>query len=130
MAKIKVTGAAAVVVSDVKLEDYKKVAKYRPDRLVLKDENGEPYFTVQTSHGVGNIGKYGATFGDITDGAEKHATITIIDNDGFGEDAKQAVAEKVGVAILHLNEIEASLPAIIREVNAELAAIESSIELA
>lgn len=130
MAKIKVSGAAAVVVSDVRLEDYQKVEKYRPERLVLKDEDGSPYFKVNIGTGVGSIGKYGATFGDVTDGAAKHATITIIADNGFGEDAKATVTEKVGVSILNLNKIEGQMPEVIREIDAELANIAASIELA
>lgn len=130
MAKIKVTGAAAVVKSDVKLEDYRKVEKYRPEKLVLRDEDDEPVFSVKTGHGMGSIGKYGAVFGDITDGEEKFATITLVENEGFGEDAKAAVTEKVGVAILNLNKIEEAVPAVVQEIDAELATIAASIELA
>lgn len=129
MAKIKVNGAAAVVRSDVRLEDYKKIEKYRPQKLVLVDENQEPVFSVKTAQGMGSIGKYGAVFGEVTDGAEKYATITLVEENGFGEDAKHAITEKVGAAILNLNKIEARVPEIIREINAELAEIESNIEV-
>ncbi len=36
MAKVKTMGQAIVVVSEVKLEDIKKIQKYRPEALVLK----------------------------------------------------------------------------------------------
>ena len=43
-------GQAIVVVSDVKLEDIKKIEKYRPDALVLKggEDNKEEIFRIGT----------------------------------------------------------------------------------
>ena len=44
MAKIVIAGEAVVVTSAVKLEDYRKVAKYRPKALVLLGgEDGIPH---------------------------------------------------------------------------------------
>lgn len=128
MAKIKVAGAAAVVKSDVRLADWEKVRKYRPEKLILRDEEGEPQFEVNVGHGMGSIGKYGAVFGDVTDGG--FATITLVEGGGFGDDPVEAVAEKVGVSILNLNKIEARMPEVIQEIDVELVSIASSIELA
>lgn len=129
MAKIKVTGAAAVVKSDVRLEDWEKVKKYRPGKLTIFDDNGEPQFEVSVGHGMGSIGKYGAVFGDVTDGNEKFATITLVSEAGYGDDVVKAITEKVGCAILNLNKVEETIPAVVREIDTELASIAASIEI-
>lgn len=131
MAKVKVIGEAAVVLSELKLDDLKKVAKYRPEALTLRgeDEKKSPIFKVGVSScRMGEIGAFGACFG-AADG-DGFATITIAPLAAEGEDLKEAVAEKIGPAILHLNKLEAKLPAVIEEIDAEHAAIIGNIEIA
>ena len=42
MRLVDITGACAVLVSDVTLEDWKRVEKYAPEALKIVDEEGEP----------------------------------------------------------------------------------------
>ena len=62
MAKVKTMGQAIVVVSEVKLDDIKKIEKYRPEALVLKggEDGKEEIFRIGT--GAGKIN----TYADIT----------------------------------------------------------------
>ena len=57
MAKVKTMGQAIVVVSEVKLEDIKKIQKYRPEALVLKggEDNKEEIFRIGIGDGLSLI---------------------------------------------------------------------------
>ena len=63
-AKVVVTGAAAVLTSEVKLEDWKRVEEFAPDGLRIEDEDsGDILFKVATSDGPGSVNEYGVLFG-------------------------------------------------------------------
>ncbi len=130
MAKIKILGNSVVVISSVKLEDFKKVEKYRPSALILMggEDGKEPIFRVGTGHS--NINEYGAEFNCATRDNEKKAMLTMA---YFAEnedsDVKNDIVESLGVPMLNLEKIEARIPAIIEEIDAERASIESKIEV-
>ena len=75
MAKVIVSLNHAVLVSEVKLDDYMKLNHYRPDSLVLVDEEKkEPVFAVKVGwEEDASIGKYGIVFGSETRGEGKAA---------------------------------------------------------
>lgn len=135
MSKITVTGEAVVITSACKLEDLKTVQKYRPQALSLmggEDGKEEVFRIIIDERGAGSIGTFGATFTGKTHDEHGYATITMMLDriTSASEDVKEKVAEAVGAAILNVNKIEEKLPAIIREINAEKAAILENIELA
>ena len=123
MAKITIVGEAVVVTSEIKMEDLKKVMKYRPDALTVYggEENKEPIFRVATSKcNFGRINRMGAEFGGVAKDGSGKATITLtLNNAGEDVDVREIVAEQVGVGILHLNKIEERLPEVIAEIDAE-----------
>lgn len=131
MAKIVIAGEAVVVTSKMKLADLRKIAKYRPNVLILKggEDGKEPIFRVGVTNGAGTINKYGVEFANETHDEEKLATITLILNDIEG-DVREAVAEEIGTAILNLNEIEEKLPYVLEEIEDEKESILSSITVA
>ena len=130
MAKIVIAGEAVVITSAVKLEDIRKVAKYRPEALILKggEDGKEPIFRLGVTNGAGKINKYGAEFGAETRDENKFATLTMC-LDGVTGDVKEAVAEAIGVSILNLNKIEETIPAVIAEIDAEKNDILSNISI-
>lgn len=130
MAKITIAGDAVVVTSSLKLEDIKKLEKYRPNSLVLKggEDGKEPIF-VMGSGSKGSINAYGAEFNSVTHDDERLATITMALPCG-AEDVKKAVAEVIGAAILNLNKLEQQLPDVLAEIDAETAAILENITVA
>ena len=131
MAKITVVGESVVVTSAITLEDYKMIAKYRPTKLVLKggDDGKEPIFAVGiASNPRGSINKVGAEFGGIAHDGSGKATITF-DLPRVDSDVKEAVAEKVGAAIIYLNKLEETLPAVVEEIAAEKAAVMEDISV-
>ncbi len=133
MSKITISGEAVVVTSSVKLEDYEKVAKYRPDALVLKggEDGKEPIFRVGVVRsGAGSIGKYGAEFATATHDDEKLACITMLFTGSSDADIKETVADEIGAAVLNLNKLEATIPAVLSEIKAEKDRILASITVA
>ena len=128
-AGIAIVGESVVITSNLKLSDYKMIAKYRPSKLVLKggDDGKEVVFAVGvTSNPKGSINKVGAEFGSEAHDGTGRATITfdLPQTDG---DVKDAVAEYIGSSILDLNKIEAILFSVIEEISAERTAVMESI---
>lgn len=133
MAKVVIAGDAVVVTSSMKLEDLLTIAKYRPEALVLKggEDNKEKLFCVSANkRGIGEINKYGATFGSESHDNAKLATITFgLCATGEG-DIKEQVADVIGAAITNLSALEETLPAVLNEIAEEKAAVMDSISVA
>lgn len=127
-AAIKIVGGVAVIESALKLEDIKKLTKYRPAALSLFEGTGkdkEEVFQIGAGRGYGSISTYGASFGGHTT-TDGKATITIEIPEGT-EDPKAYIADKVGVAILNLNKVEAQFEAANADIDQEIAAINANI---
>lgn len=131
MAKITIAGDAVVVTSALKLEDIKTINKYRPQALVL-EEDDEPIFAIGITKGAGSINEVGASFGRESHDDDKFATITLIfDSKGKDKDGLvEAVSDELGSAITNLIKLEAKLPAVLEEIAAEKAMIMSNITVA
>ena len=106
-AKIKIAGGAVVVESAAKLDDLKKLAKYRPNALKLF-EGGASFGTQATADGK--------------------AVVTMILPDGVA-DAKKWAEDTIGTAILSLNKVEAQFAAANTDIDAEIAAIRENIQV-
>lgn len=129
MATIKVTGNAVVITSALTVKQIETAAKYRPQALLLLDEDKNPVFAVGIGGGTGSITKHGAVFSRTAD-AEGRATITLITAFPDDADRKEFVADLLGNAVLNLNKLEATLPAVLGEVAAEKAAVLEGITIA
>ena len=130
-AGIAIVGESIVITSNMKLADYKTVAKYRPKALQLKGgEDGKEVVFVAgiTSNPRGSINKVGAEFGSEAHDGTGRATITLGLPRTEG-DIKEAVAEYIGSAILDLNKLEAQLPAVIEEIEIERANVLANIDV-
>ena len=125
-AHVEVLGATATLISDVKLEDWKRVEKYAPEALVIvEEESGDTLFKVKTCGGTGSANKYGVCFGAHTAG-DGLATVTILLDEDI-EDTLQAVKETVGTAVLDLSEIEKEIPTVLKDINDKEAEIDKLI---
>ena len=130
MAKVKVVGQAIVITSELKLDDIKTVAKYRPQALTLYEGEGdekEPVFCL----GVGedSINKFGASFNKETRDESKKAIMTIV-HEYQGEDIKGFVADNLGAALMNLKKLEEIIPGVLQEIAAQKAAILADVEIA
>ena len=131
MAKIIIAGDAVVITSSLKLEDLRTVKKYRPDALILKggEDGKEPIFAIDVVSGNGDITQYGASFGKATNDDKKLATVTMFFG-GIEGDIKEAVADKVGGALINLGKLEESIPEVIKEIVDEKAKVMAAISIA
>ena len=129
MAKITINGDAIVVTSSVKLEDLRKVQEARPKALILmggEDNKEEIYRVAVAKTGTGSIDNNGAAFAKATNNGDGLASITAIVN-GVTGDIKEFVAKKYGAAVVLLNQIEAAIPDVLKEIEAEEAEILKNI---
>jgi len=124
-AHVDISGASAVLVSDVKLEDWKRVEKFAPEILKIVDEDDDPLFLVKTCCGGGSINKYGVCFGAHTNEGGL-ATVTVLLDEEV-EDKLEAVKEIMGSALLDLNSIEKEIPDVLKEIADKEAEIEKLI---
>ena len=124
-AHVEISGASAVVESDIDLEDWKRIEKYAPEALkIVEEESGDTLFKVMTGPMGGSINKYGVVFGSYANTGK--ATVTVILDDNV-EDKVQAVKDTIGSALLDLNEIEKEIPEILKEINDKEAEIDKLI---
>lgn len=123
--KIHILGAAAVIVSGVKLEDWKLAEKYAPEKLKKLDENGDPVFRVMTSEGTGSVNHYGVVWGNYPT-EEGNATVTVL-FDAEVEDKKRAIMDVAGPAILELTELENAMPGILEDIHEKIRRMENHI---
>ena len=113
-AKLYILGCAAVVISGVKLEDWKTVEKYAPEALKIVDEDGETVFRIMTSDGPGSINQYGVVFGEAVN-EDGCATVTVIIDPEI-ENKREAVMDIAGSALSDLIDIEKEMPKLLEEI--------------
>ena len=126
-AKIHIIGAAAVLVSGIKLEDWKLAEKYAPEALTVLDEKGEPVFRVATGDGAGSMNRYGVVWGcENYRSGEGNATVTILfDHDV--ENREEAVMNVIGNGLVNLTEIEQAMSGILETVREKQQQTESRL---
>jgi len=71
----------------------------------------------------------GASFGRESHDEGKLATVTMVIGSTAG-DVKEWVADRIGTAVMYLNRLEDTLPAVLDEIAAEKATIMSNITVA
>lgn len=125
-AKAVIMGSACVITSGLTAEQIKRYKQFHPEALTMYDDDDEPVFMIGYDEDTpGSINGNGALFGPACD-AEGHATITI-GLDPACEDKEKEVYEKLGRALLHLDDIEAQLIEGIAKLDEEEAEIKSKI---
>lgn len=131
MAKFVLAGHSCNLISGVKMEDYRKVERFAPEVLTLKDEEGNPVFKVTTNHsGEGTFSEFGVEFSSAPD--MKGYPIAVLNVRGADdiEELKTVIAEEFGMVVTNLAKIEALIPQALEEINANIAAAKAKIEIA
>ena len=127
MAKIKILGTAAVLVSDVKTSTLETLKKYKPAALKLIDpETRDESFAVTTGK-TSSISKHGVCFTNTNEDGYAEVTIELpvaIENN----EKKQYVADNYGYTLLNLNSIERQITKAMSKTEHEFVAINDSIE--
>jgi hypothetical protein len=125
-AKATIQGAACVITSSMTPEQIQRYKKFHPESLTMYDEDNEPVYAISYDpEGPGSIDCNGAIFGAATN-AEGFATITVV-LDPTAEDKQQLVFDKLGRALLNLNDLEKQLLENISDLDEEEAAIRAAI---
>lgn len=132
MAKLTITGNAAVITSGLKTEDIKKVAKYNPAGMVVvnKDDEGKKkeVFRIAYDEKGGSLNQNGACF-NATNSAG-FATLTV-DMGTMDADKREAAAkEKFGYGLIALNALEASFGEAVKKVTSDFDAMAKNISVA
>ena len=129
---IRIVGAAAVLTSSMKLADLKTIKTYEPKALqLLGGEDGkETVFMIDIAdEGYGGYcGNMGIMFAPKTTDANGYATVTVMIPDGTEKPAEWFV-NNYGAAVMKLNELEATLPAVLGKLSANKKAVLDAIEI-
>lgn len=127
MANIILTGSALVVKSSLTLETLKKLTKYQPAAMELRDEKDRLIFKVAVAgSGDGSVSEKALYFAPVTHDPDGLATITA----GIPEavhNAKDYVADLLGAAYPKLVELEAQMVVASEDVDAAKEAMLESI---
>lgn len=131
MSKIIIAGTTITVKSNIKMDDMKKIAAYRPNALKLfdTDEDGHkiPVFSVGvTRPGMGCISDFGVCFGNTTFDDDKTCCVTIGIPEGT-EDVRKFVSEKIGMSIVMLDKVEAQITPALEEIAIDEATVAEHI---
>ena len=97
MSKIIVAGSSIVLKSDITLENIKKLAKYRPSALELRDDKDKLIYKVAVGGGNGEVTEKALYFAPKTHDADGMATITMQIPDTV-TNVKEYAADLLGTA--------------------------------
>lgn len=113
--KISIVGNAYAITSTIKHSDYDLLKKHCPEALTITDEEGNDVFSINYNAGNPSVGKFGITFDGISRDDKKTLTLTGT-IPGTVVDAKEFVADQIGVAMGFLNQMEEELPEVVKSV--------------
>ncbi len=108
--------------------DIDLVKKYRPAALKKKDGEGNDIFAVSYVEGHPCVSAKGITFGsESTNGGFAMISGDLPENVAEGSYGEY-IADKVGSALVYINEFETSIPAVVTAIRNERNALLGSIE--
>lgn len=111
----KYTLTSTITKSDIDL-----VKKYRPTALKKQDADGNDVFAISYVEGKPCVSANGVTFGSAsTNGGFAMVTGDLPTNLPTGTTYGEYIADKVGVALAHINSFEESIPGVVNEITTE-----------
>lgn len=111
--EVTLAGAAVVVKSRYKLDQWQKALKYDPDLGLYDEETGESFFKVFIEDGPGSLNDNGAVFSGVA-AEDGKAEITIV-TDPCEEDKRTLIKDRLGYALINLKTLEDSLDEVIKD---------------
>lgn len=119
--KTRILAMQAVITADMKYDDMRKIQKYEPEKMVLKDKDGNEKFRISIGE-CDSVSCVGITF--AKDGDDAFARIEIPPHT---ERKDEYVADNYGIIIAKANEIVESMKSALDDVDAKIAAIKAGI---
>lgn len=116
MSKIIVAGSSIVLKSDITLENIKKLAKYRPAALELRDDKDKLIYKVAVGGGNGEVTEKALYFAPKTHDADGLATITMQIPDSVSN-VKEYAADLLGSSYVNLVALEEKIASAVTEVD-------------
>lgn len=130
MANIKVLGNVFAITSGFKYDELKRVQRFRPEALELKDADGDTLFQISVACS-GGFGNGCVVFDCKTPDEQALACVTAdLPRIPEGKDVREYLADEVGGILANVNKIEQTLPGVLEEINAEHEAALASIDIA
>lgn len=134
MAKVTLAANAAIFKADsITVKQIETLEKHKPEALELRTgkENETVLFSIGISGDKGSLTDNGALFSKTAITPDGKAAITVdIPNFASPEAAKEFIADKFGVALDRLSQLEATIGGQVEDVEAKRAAVIESIEVA
>lgn len=128
MTKITIHGDALVLTSGLKLETLRKIKKYRPDAMILRDKEKNPIFSIDVGSKAASANKNGIVFVSASHDENGYATYTEMIPTGMSStEAENYAEDKFGAIILKMNVLEEALGASLTEIEAEIASVQAAI---
>lgn len=125
--KIKILGRAILIAIAVAMADIELLSTYKPEALILRDEDGNPLFAIAKSKRA-DISKSGVAFNDVD--KDGFACITVAIPDDVAEaDRKKFVRDQFGPVIHYLEVFAPLVTAEAAQLRADLDAVEDNIEV-
>ncbi len=122
---VSILGAAAVLESDLTLEQIRLMGKHRPDALTVVNKDDEPVFKISLAETPeGSLTDDGAAFGTAVS-MNGNATITL--SVGAPSDPVGYVAEKYGACLNFIHKLEENALSQMEDVEEERSAIRRMI---
>jgi hypothetical protein len=131
MAKLKVVGKALVLESRYTLGELQLIESHKPEILALKDKDNNDVFVIKCARNPeskGSISKYGVEF-TSTFAKDAKATVTVLEDFPETEDVKDYLADKYGVMLSNVNQIEENATGACEEIKANLERIKEAIQI-
>lgn len=107
MSKVIIAGCACVYFSNLTPEDVDRFKTFAPEALTMYDEDDEAVFSLDIDDGPGRITPEKAVL-SRSKSADGKATVTML-IDPECEDKLRLIQEKIGPAILQLEDLEEQL---------------------
>lgn len=121
-----VMGCACVITSKLTCEQIENFRRYHPEALVMRGEDSsEVVFTMDIDDGPGSISREKAVY-SRTKTPDGKATITVI-LDPEIEDKVETVRDKLGPALLLLEELERQMLEMVEPIQEEIAKLDGMI---
>ena len=129
MAKINVMGDVLMLETELSPDILYKVQKHAPDKLELKDKEGNSYFKVQ--EGNASISKYGVSFSSVTVKGHLFATTrnVVIGEHTDLEEEKSLILDEYAEILSNLNKVEKQVSEALDDILATAKEVETSINI-